>query len=91
MNSILVARTRSSQVKYIYIEPLHQTKQLQSNQSKHINNVRFLMEKHPRLVELIKGFTHWLIWIYPSCLTRLSMKSSLPIQLLLSNYFLRFF
>jgi len=29
-------------------------------QSKH-NNVRFLMEKHPCLVELIKGITDWLI------------------------------
>jgi len=30
-------------------------------QSKHNNNVRFLVEKHPRLVELIKGITDWLI------------------------------
>jgi len=26
-------------------------------QSKHNNNVRFLVEKHPHLVELIKGIT----------------------------------
>jgi len=30
-------------------------------QSKHNNNVRFLVEKHPRLVELINGITDWLI------------------------------
>jgi len=28
---------------------------------KHNNNIRFLVEKHARLVELIKGFTDWLI------------------------------
>jgi len=31
-------------------------------QSKYIiNNVHFLVEKHPRLVELIKDITNWLI------------------------------
>jgi len=30
-------------------------------QSKHNNIVRFLVEKHPRLVELINGINDWLI------------------------------
>jgi len=44
-------------VKYIYIA-LHQASQYQS---KHNNNVRFLVEKHPCSVELIKDITDWLI------------------------------
>jgi len=53
----------SSQVKSIYIA-LSTTdciKAASQYQSKHNNNIRFLVEKHPRLVELIKGITDWLI------------------------------
>jgi len=49
----------SCQVKYIYIALF--TILIASKQLHSINQKLFLEEKHPRLVELIKGITDWLI------------------------------
>jgi len=53
-----------SSQKYLYsafnnIDCIKAASQYQSK--KHNNNVRFLVEKLPRLVELINGITDWLI------------------------------
>jgi len=53
---------QSSQV-YLYsaIHNIDCIKAASQYQSEHNNNVRFLVGKHPRLVELIKGITDWVI------------------------------
>jgi len=62
-NFVLVGMYTVSQVKYTLYSTFHNIdciKAVSQYQSKH-NNVRFLMEKHTCLVELIKGITDWLI------------------------------
>jgi len=57
------SQVKSSQVKFImrFSYRLHQSFTVSIKSSKHNNNVRFLVEKYPHLIELINGITDWLI------------------------------
>jgi len=48
-------------LRYIDFHNIDCIKAASHYESKHNNNVHFLVEKHPHLVEVIKGITDWLI------------------------------